>query len=273
MILAYRSTIMSPRARSSSFAILMLGILVLSLVVAPDASAQQSTTGGRFATRAELEATAQTLERAAASPAYSARLRGQAQRDLAQVRRRLISGDFLIGERIHVTVSATETNFDDTLTVRDSLVVEIPGIRRFSLAGVLRAELQERAHREVNAVVRNASVTARPLMRIAVLGAVTAPGFFAVTPETLVDQLLMLAGSPDANAPFERLRFMRADTVLMEGKDVLRAIADGRTLGSLDLRDGDVLRVPSGAAPWDRASTLQIVTVFAAPLIALLLTR
>lgn len=223
----------------------------------------------RGATRAELEATARSLELAAASTAYGPRIRGQARNELAVVRRRLSDGDFRVGERIAVRIAGQASIIDDTVTVLDSLIIDIPGIRRVRLHGVLNSELESRLLLEVAEVVRNPQVSARPLMRLAVLGAVSSPGFRAVPSEMLVDQLLANAGNPTATADLAKMRFMRADTVLLAGPEVIAAISNARTLNSLALRDGDVLHVPPAALPWDRAATLQIVGMFFMPLLTI----
>ncbi len=252
---------------------LIRGLAALATLGVVTLPAQQPTGGARLASRADLVALAQTLERAAESPAYGERLRARARNELGQVRRRLSVGDLKVGERIHIRVEGGEAPFADTVSVRDSMVIDVPNIRRFSVAGVLRSELEERVTSEVRAVIRNARVTVRPLMRVAVLGAVTTPGFRAIPSETLVDQLLSLGGSPSSTATLDKMRFMRGDLVLLDGPAVMAAIAQGRTLASLDLADGDALVVPSGSPPWDRSSALQIVSLLMAPLIAVVLAR
>lgn len=248
--------------------------LIACLALVPAVLSAQAPTGGsRTATRSELESTAQTLERAAASPAYSARTRARARDELVLVRRRLAEGDLSVGERVAIRIEGQSPILTDTLTVLDSLIIDLPGIRRVRLYGVLLSELEPRIAAEVGEVIRNARVSARPLMRVAVLGAVSSPGFRAVPAETLVDQLLSLAGSPMPQAIMDEMSLMRADTVLMGGPAILSAIADGRSIGSLGLRNGDVLMVPQGGPPWDRNATLQIVSLFLAPIITIFLIR
>jgi hypothetical protein len=250
-----------------------LALLLCLALSAPSLGAQGSLATRHMATRAELEQEARRLELDATSSAYSADLRARARAELAVVRRRLDAGDLSVGERIAIRVTGGESILDDTLTVLDSIIIDLPGIRRISLRGVLRSELQSRLETEARAVIREAQVTARPLLRIAVLGAVTAPGYRSVPSETLVDQLLAQGGNPASTARIDRMRFVRIDTTIMQGHEILRAIAAGRSLASLDLRDGDALVVPPGSPPWDRAQTIQILLALSAPIMALLLTR
>jgi protein involved in polysaccharide export with SLBB domain len=254
-------------------------LAVLLVVAAPGvAVAQLGQDNERLASRTALETEARNLERAAASTAYSERTRGRALQSLAQVRRRLSTGDFAVGQRVVVMVTTSNTEgrqqlANDTLTVLDSLVIDIPGVRRISLAGVLRSELVEKVTREIGIVVRNAEVIVRPLVRIAVLGSVNAPGFLAVPSETLLDQLLTMSGGPANNAPIEKMQVMRGDTVLLKGEDVMAAISEGRTIDALNLRDGDALVVAPAPTPWDRSAVLSIVSLVVSPLITLVLVR
>jgi hypothetical protein len=225
------------------------------------------------ATRAQLERRAQDLERAAASPAYGERLRANARAQLQLVRRRLADGDFRIGERILVRIDGQTVQVIDTLMVQDSLIVAIPNIRRVRLEGVLRSELEALMTREVGAVVLNAVVSAQPLMRVAVFGQVADPGYLSVPADTRVDQLITIAGGPTMDADIGKARLVRGDTVLVDAKAIQLAIAEGRALSTLDLRDGDALMVPEQPLPWNRESTLQIISMIVMPLITIVLIR
>jgi hypothetical protein len=66
---------------------------------------------------------------------------------------------------------------------------------------------------------------------------------------------------------------MRLDTVLVDSEGVADAIATGKTLGDLSLRDGDYLIVRPIPPPWDRGSILSVVGLFAAPLLTAVLLR
>lgn len=213
------------------------------------------------------------MERIAASTAYGERAKALARARLSTLRTRLVEGDFSVGERVLVQVQGQTVNQSDTLTILDSLVLAVPNIRRVRLTGVLRSELQDLMRREVAEVVRGANVRATSLMRVAVLGEVSRPGYLTVPPETFVDQLLTMAGGPTANAALDKARFVRGDTVLAEGGEIRLAIAAGRSLAHLDLRNGDALVLPTRAPPWSRESTVQIALVFLAPLVTVLLVR
>lgn len=227
---------------------------------------------GWMATRSEIEAGIQSSERFANSPAYGERSRARAAALATELRQRLADGDFRVGDRMLLSVVGT-VSLEDTVTVVEGQRIVARGIGEISLKGVLRSELTERVTAAIVEVVRNGAVTVRPLVRLGVFGSVVSPGYLAVPAETTVDQLLGLAGGPAAEAAPEKFRLVRGDTVLASGTTVLQAIAAGRTVVELQMRDGDLLVVDPRSQPWDRASTLQILTIIVGPIITFLLLR
>lgn len=238
----------------------------------PPGSSPREIASSRNATREELEASAIQFDRLAASTAYSSGIRERARTAAQDVRRRLTLGDFRVGDRLILNVQGSVA-VTDTVTVFEGLRVTVRGIRQVSLSGVLRSELESRLLADLTEVVRNATVSARPLYRLAVFGGVGRPGYLSVPGETTLDQALTLAGGPIPNAPVEKMTIMRSDTVVMAPAVVSLAIAQGATIDALGLQDGDALVVPAAALPWDRNATLQIVGLFLSPLFAILAVR
>ncbi len=251
----------------------LLSTAMLLAAAASQASAQGADDSPRLADRAQLQASLEALDRSAASTAYSDRLRDRARAQAAEIRHRLTAGDFSVGDQIRLTVRGPTQLVDTTLAVGDSLILAVPGIKDVRLYGVLRSELTGALTRDLGEVVRQVQVTAQPLVRIAVLGQVTTPGFLAVPSETLVDQLITLSGGPAPTAALDNMSFVRGDTILWDGDELSGAIARGRTLNALGLRDGDALVVPPQDAPWDRAAVLQIASFFIGPLVTILVVR
>lgn len=226
----------------------------------------------RMARRAELEAGASYYDRLAASPAYSERSRARARELAALARTRLREGDFRIGDRIFVVASGTSP-LTDTVTVLDGGRISLVGYGPVSLVGVLRAELEAKLLSEMTAVVRNTLVTARPLMRVAVFGAVTRPGYYNVPQEVSLDEVLSRAGGPLATADVRKTELTRADTVLLSASALGEAIARGTTLDALGVQDGDALMVPVAPLPWDRNTGLQLVSMFVMPIVMIYVLR
>jgi protein involved in polysaccharide export with SLBB domain len=242
------------------------------LLAFPSALLAQGSAPGWMATRAEVERGIQSSERFANSPAYGERSRARAAAAAEALRQRLVNGDFRVGDRMLLSVVGT-VSLDDTVTVIEGPRIVARGIGEISLQGVLRSELTQRVTAAVVEVVRNGTVTVRPLVRLGVFGSVVNPGYLAVPAETTVDQLLGLAGGPSAEAAPEKFRLVRGDTVLASGSAVLQAIAAGRSVVDLQMRDGDLLVVEPRSPPWDRASTLQLMTIIVGPIITFLLLR
>lgn len=259
-----RMPISNSRCLQAPLAILFLALSALTAHAQPVA---------RNATRAELESQVALLESSATSPAYSERTRARARVQAVAVRARLVNGDFSLGDKIQLHVQGPTQLVDSTLTVGDSVILDVPGIRRVRLHGVLRSELESVLLRDVGEVVRDPRITARSLIRLAVLGEVLTPGFRTVAPETLIDELITLAGGPAATGALDKMQLVRGDTLLMGGADVSAALAEGRTIGSLGLRDGDALVIPPRGTPWDRASFLQVASFLVTPLLTLLAVR
>jgi hypothetical protein len=224
------------------------------------------------ATRVELAAARDSFDAFANSPAYSVRTREAARATATRIRSRLERGDFKVGDRFAVIVTGSVA-LNDTVTVLNGPSARIGTFGVLPLAGLLHAELEDAVRQRVVASVLDAVVTVRVLVRVAVFGAVLSPGFQAVPLETRLDELLMNAGGPSSDADPSQLKVMRGDAVILSGSRILDAIAAGETVGSLGLLEGDYLSVEPRRPPWDRATTLQLVTVFATPLVTFLLLR
>jgi protein involved in polysaccharide export with SLBB domain len=98
--------------------------------------------------------------------------------------------------------------------------------------------------RHVARFLRNTTVRTNVLTRVAVLGAVRLPGFYYVSPDRPISDLLMVAGGPSAEANLNELEVLRSQRVLVNAKDSKRLIKEGRTLEQLDLQSGDEVRIP-----------------------------
>jgi protein involved in polysaccharide export with SLBB domain len=246
--------------------------LCATFVLAGALSAQLQSADSWAATRAELSEAQQLQERYASSTAYGPRTRARATEEAAAIRTRLERGDFVVGDRFTLRIDGAMT-FDETVTVVAGPRIVLVGVGPIELAGVLRSELETHLRARITQSVLNATVRARPLVRMAVFGNVTTPGYQSVPLEERLDELLMRAGGPATDADPSRFSVMRGTEHVMSGADVLNAIARGETIGSLRLAEGDYLQVNPRRAAWDRAATLQIVTLVSGPLLTFFLLR
>lgn len=260
------------RVMVTRFATKLRSMLFVAVLVAATAAEAQTLAGAPSATRAELEEALKQRELWASSTAYSARLRAQAEREAQLFRARLRDGDFRVGDRLLLRVEGA-VPFNDTVTVMQGPRILVPGLTAVDVSGTLRSELKGKVQSTFRQTVLDATVAVQPLARVAVFGAVANPGYQLVTFESRVDELLTSAGGPVGDTRPNRFSIMRGDTVLVDAEGVATAIAAGRTLGELSVRDGDYLTVKPISPPWDRATILSVVGIFAAPLLTAILIR
>ncbi len=217
-----------------------------ALLLAHSASAQQPgdwDPGRVYMTREALEDLLDRFQKSVDSPAYSASLRDRTRRQAEQIRRRLDEGDFQVGDRIVLVVEDQQV-LSDTFTVDPGRTLTLPTIGDVPLAGVLRSELKQRVSEYLGTFLREPIVRASALIRIAVLGGVARPGFYAVTGDALLTDAVMMAGGPTAVAKIEEMQIEREMSRIWEGRLLQTAIAEGRTLDELNLRAGDRVFIP-----------------------------
>jgi len=186
------------------------------------------------------------------APRYESRQLLQAQADSAVrqgrnaqawlLRSRLTNGDFQEGDRIVVTVDGAGRT--DTIQVRAGKLVQVAGMADLSLDGVLRSELEDRLRAHFARYLRNPVLRATPLLPVAVLGAVNAPGFYYAAADVALRDVIMRAGGPIADADMSKTIVRRNGEVVWSTDDVRIAMADGLSLDRLHLRAGDQVVVP-----------------------------
>jgi protein involved in polysaccharide export with SLBB domain len=201
--------------------------------------------GGRFAagqavrpadpareleTRAQLEAEARTAEQHNRT--------GEAW----LLRTRLQRGDFQEGDRIVVTLLGS-TTFNDTILVRTGKLLPLPRMGDVPLEGVLRSELTERLSTHLAKFLRDSSVRAIPLVRLAVLGQVQRPGYYYTSADVLLSDMIMKAGGPGSNADLGNMVIRRGGETIWNAQDTRTALDDGLSIERLHLRAGDELYV------------------------------
>jgi protein involved in polysaccharide export with SLBB domain len=137
-----------------------------------------------------------------------------------------------------------------------------------SLDGVLRAELADRIKQHLGQYIKEPSVRATPLVRVAVLGAVGHPGFFYTAADIPLSDVIMQAGGPGTNADIGKVSVRRGTEVIWDAKDTRTALADGLSIDQLHMRAGDEITVGQQRGfPW--TTVLGIVI----PIITVLVTR
>jgi hypothetical protein len=231
----------------------------LMLLPAVAQSQQGATVGAQRATRSQLTGLLSQTERGAAEakPADRARMLGT----VAAIRGRLELGDFKPGDRFVMTLRQDSVRAD-TLVVRDSLRVAVLNLPEFSVAGLLRSELEEQLSAHVARYLRNASVRTTQLVRVSVTGAVRNPGFYYAVPDRPLNDLLTAAGGPLMDANLNNVSVSRLGRVLFDGKQTKQAVEQGRTLEELDVQGGDTVHLPlKRKMDWRAIIQLSFVTL------------
>lgn len=160
-------------------------------------------------------------------------------------RNRLAQGDFRAGDRIMIQVQG-DTALSDTFAVWQdgSLHLPSPVVGTLPLQGVLRSEIQQKVQTFIARFVRNPTVLARPLIRLSFQGDFTRAGFYGVPADAMLTDAFMAAGGTTSNANMSKVKIERGGREFMNTRAVQQAIAEGRTVDDLGLRDGDQLVVP-----------------------------
>jgi len=152
----------------------------------------------------------------------------------------------------------------------------VPPVGDIPLAGVRRADIETYLTRELGRYLKDPIVHAHALIRVAVLGEVVRPGFYAVPLDLVLADALMVAGGPTQDAKVDRLRILRGEASLWSGDRLQAAIARGATLEQLGLSGGDRIDVPGGRrdpeSKW-RLAGLIVTTVAAAVTVITLTSR
>jgi protein involved in polysaccharide export with SLBB domain len=172
----------------------------------------------------------------------------------AQARPRA-ANEIQVGDRILLRVTG-ETQLTDTFTVTSGPAVVLPFVGSVPLAGVLRDSVERVLVAAISRFYRDPAVHARTLVRVAVLGEVQRPGFYAVPVDMLLPDVIMTAGGPTGYAQVDRVRILRHGVESLPQDSVMKALAQGMTLSQIDVRSEDQLIVPRIADP---ERTLRIV--------------
>jgi len=233
-----------PKSSSSSFrfpAHLLVVVAALLSLPTLNAECQTSASGaGLLASRGELVAAATEAEVAARTgdPAK----RAESAMLARAIRQRLQGGDLQVGDRVIVAYTS-EALHRDTVVVRSGRLLAISGLIVVSVAGVLRSELLDSVSAAVLKYVKAENIEVTPLTRIAVLGEVGKPGYFAFRSDIPLTDAIMGAGGPTGSAALDRSVVRRGNQEYRSAGLTSKAISGGLTLDQFGLAAGDELVV------------------------------
>jgi len=144
-------------------------------------------------------------------------------------------------------------------------MLPLPQMADMPLTGVLRSELTDKLTHHLAQYLRDSSVRAIPLIRLAVLGGVRLPNYYYTSADVLLSDMVMKAGGPNPTADVNNMVIRRGGEVIWNAQDTRTALADGLSLDRLHLRAGDELYVDDsqGGHSW------QQVLAIAGPIVSI----
>ena len=222
----------------------LLPLAVLLVATVPSASVlAQDQSRSSLMSREQLESLLQERQQDAQSTAYSEVLRAEARRQAESIRRRLDEGDLRVGDRVMIFVQR-RPELQDTFSVMSGRVLDLPLVGTVPLRGILRSELEPYLTEQIGVPVANPEVRVESLIRTAVLGAVSAPNFYTVPSDILVQDAVRVAGGFLNDARFDEIFIRRGDEVIWTSDALRDAMRDGATLDQLNVQGGDEIFVP-----------------------------
>jgi len=223
---------------------LLAALALVSVLSKPDVSIAQSPSAP--APRSEFETRAELMEQARIAEAEHRT--GEAW----LLRTRLEKGDFQEGDRIVVMAHSIAFKIEaDTLVVRAGKVIPLPRMGEVPLEGVLRSELNDRFEKHLAKYVLDSEARTTPLIRVGVQGSVGRPGYYYVSPDLVLNDVIMRAGGPGGDADLNKVTIRRGSDVIWDESGTRAALTDGLSLDRLHLRAGDDIVVPNRRhVPW-----------------------
>jgi protein involved in polysaccharide export with SLBB domain len=232
---------------------LVMALRRLLFVVGLASGLQGKTLSAQTPSPVRTEATRAELETIAAHPP-----KGMSAADLAAVQSRLQNGDFAVGDRILIQVQG-ETTLSNTYTVGGNRTIVLPSLPPLSLVGVLRSESDSVVREFIGHYIRDPQVTVQALIRLGVLGGVAKPGYYDVSAQSLLSEVVMEAGGMGGTGRMDKTTVYRGNTEVLDPKAVNLAITNGTTLDLLNLQSGDNLNVGMDKAS-GALTKVQIIT-------------
>jgi protein involved in polysaccharide export with SLBB domain len=222
------------RSAALPLAVLLIGFQPIA------AKCQTESHAALLSSRSDLTAAATAAEAAAITGDPARRAENAIL--AAAIHQRLRNGDLGVGDRVIVSF-VSDAVHADTVVVRADRSLQIAGMIVVPVAGILRSELKDRVSTEVLKYVKAEKIEVTPLLRVAVLGAVARPGYFAFPSDIPLTDAIMGAGGPTPTAAVDRSIVRRQSQEYRSAEETSKAIEGGLTLDQFGIAAGDEIVV------------------------------
>lgn len=170
-------------------------------------------------------------------------LRRKAQR----VQSRLENGDLRPGDAIQISVPA-DSSLTGTYQVTAQQTLDLPAAGIVDVGDLLYSEVPARVTEALRSVIRTQRIEVQPLIRVAVLGQVSNPGYYDLVPSSTVSDAIMAAGGPTQSAEVQKARLRRPEQKEGEDRGTRIPSLTGRSLIALGITRGDEVYIPSSSS-------------------------
>ncbi|KAA3660278.1 MAG: hypothetical protein DWQ10_07045 [Calditrichaeota bacterium] len=160
------------------------------------------------------------------------------------------SGDFRSGDGVRIIVwqePGAESANINKLDISDDYIIEstgqvlLPLIGEVHVTGRSKAELAQYLRERYSVYASGLHFITKPLIRVAVLGAVHKPGLYLVEPQSSLWELVGEAEGPQSDADLEKIFISRSGEII--GEDLLEKAENAYTLEELGVQSGDQVTV------------------------------
>jgi protein involved in polysaccharide export with SLBB domain len=152
--------------------------------------------------------------------------------------------DFIAGDGLMIdTFPDTSSFLNNTFSIDDKGMVELPLIGKIKITTMSIAQLEEYLKSQYKAYLRSPNLRVKPLIRVSVLGGVKTPGLFYVDASSSLWDVLKLAGGTTLETGLKDMCWERDGKTVKD--DLIPFLQKGFSLSSMGLRSGDQLWTPT----------------------------
>lgn len=163
---------------------------------------------------------------------------------------RRFPGDFAPGDAVRIITWQSPTGKGDVakLGITNDYLIDrrgqifLPLIGYVRVVGLTREALADTLVARYSKYASGLQFICKPLIRIAVLGAVNKPGTYVVEPTESLWSVITQAGGPETGADFKKMYYMRNGQVVAE--NLLTQFERAYSIEEIGIVSGDQLYVP-----------------------------